>query len=47
MNVEQRTLDKIVEATDKAYTIINKCKIKWEKVNFAKTVLSKKCKIKG
>ena len=27
MNVEQRTLDKIVEATDKAYTIINKCKI--------------------
>ena len=29
-------MNKIDKATDKAYTIINKCKIKWEKFNFAK-----------
>ena len=48
MNVEQRTINKIVEVTDKAYTVINKYKIKWEKkLIWPKLFLSKGCKMKG
>ena len=37
---------KIVEATNKVYTIIKKCEMKWEKGNFAKGFLCKKLKWK-
>ena len=34
-------------ATEKAYTIINKCKIKWEKGDFVYFILLKKWKVEG
>ena len=33
-------------ATEKAYTIINKCKIQWEKVNFVYFIILKNERLK-